>query len=148
MTGFNPKEARHLSPGGNVGGPTIQTKGVMGCFVIERREIPAMMYASDGGDHAAAQVRIGVGLWMATAFAPNAARQRCALCEHVFESATDPEAFFLAIPFKGDGDSIVTGVCRRCVRMSGSDGLLGKAAEFFKRLWPASKVTGGGFTNR
>ena len=145
---FDPKQARHLIPGGNTGGPAIQTRGVMACYVVERREVPAMIWASDGGDHTAAQIRIGIGLWGETAFAHGAPRQRCATCDTTFESATSPEAFFLAIPQRGDGDSLVCGVCPACVRKIGSDGLLARAAETFKRVWPAAVVTGGGLGGR
>lgn len=142
MKGFDPKQARHLMPGGNVGGPALQTRGQLGCFVIERREVPEMYHAAAGGDFTAQQINIGVSGWGTRAFAPNAPRQRCATCDNQFESAIDPEAFFLAIPFKGDGDSVVAGVCKACVRRIGSDGLMAACAEFMKRLWPAATVTG------
>lgn len=134
---------RHLLPPGSGNfGSTLQTKGVMGCFVVERREVPAMIYASDRGDFTAAQIRVGVGLWMQRAFPIGGPRQRCATCDHTFESPVEPEAFFLSIPFRGDGDSIVSAVCRACVRKIGSDGLLAAALDHFTKIWPAAKVTG------
>lgn len=143
MTSFGNDTPRHLMPpGAGAGGVALQTKGVMGCYVIERREVPQMMYAADGGDFTAAQIRIGTGMWMQRAFAPGTPAQHCPLCQHAFASATEPEAFFLAIPYRGDGDSIVSAVCVRCVRRVGSDGLLAAAIEHFKRLWPNAKVTG------
>lgn len=143
VTSFADNQPRHLIPGLNKGGPAIQTRGVMGCYVIERREVPAMMYAADGGDHTAAQVRIGIGLWMQKAFAPGTPTQHCVICHtYAFKSASDPEAFFLAIPMRGDGDSMVSAVCTRCTRRVGSDGLLAAAIEYHKRVWPAARVTG------
>jgi hypothetical protein len=136
------QQARHLFPGQNVGGPAIQTRGQMGCFVIERREVPQMMFAADHGDFTAAQVRIGIGLWMQQAFLPQAPRQRCVSCGHTWEHAAEPEAFFLAIPYKGDGDSLVSGMCKRCVRRVGSEGLLAACAEHFKRIFPKGVITG------
>lgn len=133
--------ARHLYPNSNPGG-ALQTRGMMGVFVVERREAPAMVYASDGGDFTASQIRIGVGLWMQTAFVPRAPQQQCATCSHVFNAPTDPEAFFLAIPYRGDGDSLVCGVCRACVHKIGSDSLLGRAAEHFKKIFPHGVITG------
>lgn len=126
----------------------LQTRGVMGCFVIERREARHMVASADSGNYTAAQVRAGIGLWGEKAFAPGSPPQRCSTCEHVFNSALEPEAFFLAIPYKGDGDSFVSGVCFACVRRIGSDGLLGRAAAHFKKLWPLGKITGGGLDNR
>lgn len=141
---INPNMPRHiLPPGSGNFGSAVQTKGVMGCFVVERREVPQMVYASDRGDFTASQIRIGVGLWIEK-FVGSIPPQRCGLCGDTFTGAADPEAFFLAIPFRGDGDSIVVGVCRKCVAQVGSDGLLAAAIEHFKRLWPASTVTGSG----
>lgn len=138
----DPKRARHLVPGGNIGGPALQTQGLTGCFVIERSEVPQMMYAAEGGDHTAAQIRIGIGLWGQQAFGPKMGPQQCACCDHTFSGPTEPEAFFLAIPFQGDGDSIVSAVCRACVRKIGSEGLIGKCAEHMKKLWPKAVITG------
>lgn len=130
------------------GGPAIQTKGVMGCFVVERREFDQMMWASEGGDYAAMQVRQGIGLWRQVAFAPKAPPSRCCECLFVFPDPDAPEAFFLAIPQRGDGNSLVMGVCKSCVRKIGGEGLLAKAMELFRKFWPDSQVRGGGFDNR
>lgn len=138
-----PDTPRHLvDPVEGHGGNQVQTKGVMACFVVERREAQAMIWASEGGDYTAQTIRIGIGLWASQAFAPNMPPQRCVECEYTFPDAAAPEAFFLAIPERGDGDSIVCGVCRACVRKIGSDSLLARCAEHFKRLWPKSRLTG------
>lgn len=131
-----------MPPGsGGDGGVAIQRTGALSCFIIERSEVPAMMYAADGGDFVAAQVRIGIGNWMTAAFAPNTRPPRCATCEHTFEKPIEPEAFYLAVPMRGDGLGMVVGVCKRCVRRIGSDGLFNSAIEHFKKVWPKAVVT-------
>jgi hypothetical protein len=113
--------------------------------VVERREVPNILWAAQGGDFTSQQMLEGIAGWQ-QAFAPKMPRQRCATCDHEFQQATDPEGFFLAIPFIGDGDSVIVGVCKRCVRRIGSDGLMAACAEFFKRLWPKGVITGKGMT--
>lgn len=144
MIGFGPKQP---TPGA-AGGPIVQTRGVMACFVAERREFDQILWAAEGGDAAAVQVRMGIGLWRQVAFAPKAPQPRCCACLYAFPDADAPEAFFLAIPQRGDGNSLVSGVCRACVRKIGSDGLLARATEHFRKFWPDSKVTGGGMDHR
>lgn len=122
------------------GGVAIQTKGMMGVYVIERVEVPAMMYDADRGHYTAAQVRDHIGSWMGGAFI--AAPPKCSGCDHTFATPVEPEGFYVAIPYRGNGNSLVVGVCKRCVRRIGSDGLLAHAIEHFKKVWPDSVVTG------
>lgn len=131
---------RYLTPGANQGGPAIQTRGSMACYVLERREFPAMIAASDAGDYRAAQVRVGVGLWAEKAFGVR--YPKCATCETHFQNSIEPDAFFLAIPQRGDGDSLVGAVCKKCAKRIGSEGMLAAAIEHFKKVWPAATVTG------
>jgi hypothetical protein len=139
------KTPRHLLPPGvNAGGPAIQTQGVLSCIVIERHEVPRAMAASRGGDYTATHVLQAIGQWMGTGFTPTTPRPTCALCQKVFESpmgADAPEAFFIAMPTQGNGDTLAAPVCRACVKATGSESLVAKAIEHFKRVWPKAYVT-------
>lgn len=146
---FDPRHAwkmpRHLlPPNANAGGPPVQTHGIMSCIVIEKSEVPRAMGASRGGDYTATHVLQTIGKWMHTAFTPTSPRPQCALCEAVVESPvgpTSPEAFFIAMPVQGNGDTLIAPVCAKCMKATGSESLVAKAIEHFKKIWPKANVT-------
>ncbi len=132
-----------LPPGANLGGPPIQTHGALQCVVIERSEVPRAIAASRGGDYVSTHVLQAIGQWMGEGFRPNKPKPRCPVCDTAIESPTGqnaPEAFFIAIPTLGNGDTLIAPVCGRCCHKIGSDGLLAKCIEHFKRVWPKSTV--------
>lgn len=124
----------------------IQKRGIMSCAVFEKREIPDMMVAANSGHLMAKQFAKIIGSWLS--LRARDVRLQCATCEHVFEDSTHAEAFFIAFPIEGDGAPIVCGVCKNCVTKIGSEGLLGRAAEHFKRVWPNAIIKGDGLNNR
>lgn len=121
----------------------MQTFGATSCVVIERHEVPRAMAASRGGDYTATHVLQAIGQWMGEGFKPTTPRPTCALCQNKFESPGGPdapEAFFIAIPIRGNGDTLVAPVCRKCVKAAGSESLTAKAIEHFKKVWPKSTL--------
>lgn len=101
------------------------------------------MAAARNRDYMANMVLLAIGNWMGY-FAPNRPKPVCAECTTTIESPTGsnaPEAFYIAIPTQGDGDTIVAPVCGPCTRKIGSESLLAKAIEHFKKLWPEATVT-------
>lgn len=145
---FSPKDAwrtpRHLLPPGvNIGGPPIQSFGVMSCIVIEKNEVPRAIAASRGGDYTATHVLQTIGQWMSEGFTPTTPRPQCAMCQTIIDSpvgANAPEAFFIAMPIRGNGDTLVAPVCGKCVKATGSESLTAKAIEHFKKVWPKSTI--------
>lgn len=139
---INPRIPRWLLPPDvNKDGPSVQTHGGMMCVVVERHEIPRALIAARGGDYIPALAMTAIHSWMGVAFTPQMPKPKCATCEHDLHSADDAAAFFVSLPMYGNGDSIIIGVCARCVRKIGSDGLMARSIEHFKKIWPKATVT-------
>lgn len=132
-----------LPPGANAGGPPVQTTGALQCVVIERSEVPRAIAASRGGDYVSTHVLQAIGQWMGEGFRPTQPKPRCAECDTAIESPVGnnaPEAFYIAIPTLGNGDTIAAAVCGRCTRKIGSDSLFAHCIEHFKKVWPKATV--------
>jgi hypothetical protein len=85
------------------------------CFLITRDDMGAAVHAAVSGDDDMRQALILIGRWIAdTGGRPPDKAPVCLNCDTVFGPALRPDGFMVLMPFMGEGQAIVSGICPRC----------------------------------
>lgn len=112
-----------------------EASGVVALYLIDTPAAGRLNSKAILGDPTAVRIMRNVGAWAAR-FGQLPERPKCLACGVEFKHDGEPAALVCTTPLVDGEWCVIAGMCATCA----ASGASGKAADLWKRQWPASTV--------